>query len=63
MDDGAARCRLPTQLRCMGSLFRQLPLAYRICRVYTQTTEHDAALGEALDRLISPDSVDDKTNM
>ena len=46
-----------------SELFRQLPLAYRICRVYTQTTEHDAALGEALDRLISPDSVDDKTNM
>jgi hypothetical protein len=44
-------------------LFRQLPLAHRICRVYTQDDTHDAQLAAALDTLIGGNAGDDLTNM
>jgi HD superfamily phosphohydrolase len=44
-------------------LFRQLPLAHRICRVYTQDDAHDAQLAAALDNLIGGNAGDDLTNM
>jgi HD superfamily phosphohydrolase len=44
-------------------LFRQLPLAHRICRVYAQDEAHAAQLAAALDRLIGPGASDDLTNM
>ena len=44
-------------------LFRRIPLSYRICRVYAQSHEHDAVLAAALDTLVGPTAVDDRTNM
>lgn len=44
-------------------LFRQIPISFRICRVYAPTRQHDAALSAALDALIGPESIDDRTNM
>lgn len=44
-------------------LYRQLPTSYRICRIYTQTPEHDVEFGKALDALIAPGGQDDLTNM
>ncbi|HUY35982.1 MAG TPA: HD domain-containing protein [Pirellulales bacterium] len=44
-------------------LFRQIPLSFRICRVYSETNAHDAPLAAALDALIEPGGTDDKTNM
>jgi len=44
-------------------LFRQIPLSYRICRVYSRDSAHDSALAAALDALIGPESPDEKTNM
>ena len=44
-------------------LFRQIPLSFRICRVYAETNAHDAQLAAALDCLIEPGGSDDKTNM
>jgi HD superfamily phosphohydrolase len=44
-------------------LFRHLPLAHRICRVYTEQGEHGAEISAALDRLIGSDATDDLTNM
>jgi uncharacterized protein len=44
-------------------LFRQIPLSFRICRVYAETNAHDAPLAAALDGLIEPGGSDDKTNM
>lgn len=44
-------------------LFRQLPLAHRICRIYTQDDTHDAQLAAALDTLIGGNAGDDLTNM
>jgi hypothetical protein len=46
-----------------NELFRQIPFSYRICRVYSESHEHDAALAAALDALVGPNSVDDATNM
>jgi len=46
-----------------ADLFRRIPLSYRICRVYAQTHEHDAVLAAALDALVGPSAVDDRTNM
>jgi HD superfamily phosphohydrolase len=46
-----------------SELFRQIPLGYRICRVYTETNDHDAALSAALDALVGPGNSDDRTNM
>ncbi len=44
-------------------LFRQLPLAHRICRIYTQDDAHDPQLAAALDHLIGGNAGDDLTNM
>ena len=44
-------------------LFRHLPLAHRICRVYAESEEHAGQLSAALDRLIGPSGLDDVTNM
>ncbi|QDU98131.1 HD domain-containing protein [Lignipirellula cremea] len=44
-------------------LYRQLPVSHRICRVYANNGEHQAALAAALDRLIGGHSEDDVTNM
>ncbi|MHB1034828.1 MAG: HD domain-containing protein [Pirellulales bacterium] len=46
-----------------SELFRHIPASYRICRIYAQTNEHDAALAAALDELIGPGGGDDATNM
>jgi len=46
-----------------SELFRQIPLSYRICRVYSQTREYDALLSAALDALVDPAAADDRTNM
>jgi uncharacterized protein len=44
-------------------LFRHLPLAHRICRVYAEDDTHVAEISAALDRLIGPSRIDDVTNM
>ncbi len=44
-------------------LFRQLPLAHRICRVYAEDVSHAPQLAAALDALIGPGGSDDLTNM
>jgi hypothetical protein len=46
-----------------SELFRQIPFSYRICRVYSETHEHDATLAAALDSLVGGSTVDDTTNM
>jgi HD superfamily phosphohydrolase len=43
-------------------LFRQLPMSYRICRVYATSRSHDAVLAAALDALVGG-GPDDRTNM
>jgi hypothetical protein len=44
-------------------LFRQLPLSYRICRIYAEDDRHNARLAAVLDRLTSGTNADDVTNM
>lgn len=44
-------------------LYRYLPVAHRICRIYAETTEHATEIAAALDRLIGPGRSDDLTNM
>jgi HD superfamily phosphohydrolase len=44
-------------------LFRHLPLAHRICRVYAETDEYAGEISAALDRLIGSSAMDDVTNM
>lgn len=44
-------------------LFRQIPLSYRICRIYAQDSLHDAELAVAMDELLGADRADDVTNM
>ncbi len=46
-----------------SELIRRLPLSYRICRVYTEDSEHNAELAAALDSLISGEGEDALTNM
>ena len=46
-----------------SELFRQIPLSYRICRVYAETSEHAGELSRALDDLVGPGGADDPTNM
>jgi hypothetical protein len=46
-----------------SELFRQIPLGYRICRVYAETTDYNAELAAALDALVGPSTPDDRTNM
>jgi len=44
-------------------LFRQLPLSYRLCRIYAETSEHNVELTRAMDQLVGADADDDATNM
>jgi hypothetical protein len=44
-------------------LFRQLPLSYRVCRIYAEDDRHGAQLAAVLDRLTSGADADDATNM
>lgn len=44
-------------------LFRQLPLAHRICRVYTQDESLSPQLSAALDAVLGAPGADDLTNM
>jgi uncharacterized protein len=44
-------------------LFRHLPVAHRICRVYTTGSEHAAAVARGLDLLLGPGGGDVLTNM
>ncbi len=44
-------------------IFRQLPIAHRICRVYAEDAQHAPEIAAALDQLIGPGSADDLTNM
>jgi HD superfamily phosphohydrolase len=46
-----------------SELYRQLPLSYRLCRVYAETTEHNAVFAAALDALVGATGIDDRTNM
>ncbi len=46
-----------------SELFRQIPVSYRICRVYALTDQHNAALAAALDSLVDGQAADDATNM
>jgi hypothetical protein len=44
-------------------LFRQLPLAHRICRIYTHDEQHAGQLAAALDAVLGSSASDDLTNM
>jgi hypothetical protein len=44
-------------------LFRQIPLSYRICRVYAPDESLHAELAIALDALLRGEGADDRTNM
>ena len=44
-------------------LFRQQPVAHRICRIYAHSDAHADALAAALDALVGPGGGDDLTNM
>jgi HD superfamily phosphohydrolase len=44
-------------------LFRHLPLAHRVCRVYAESDTNAAEICAAVDRLIGPSGLDDLTNM
>ena len=46
-----------------SEVFRQLPLSYRLCRVYTRADGHEATIAAAVDELIRPERADDITNM
>ncbi len=45
------------------ALFRQIPMSYRICRVYAEDNQHNAQLSAAMDRLAGTGATDDVTNM
>jgi len=44
-------------------LFRQIPVSYRICRIYAEDDRHNAELAAAMDRLIGGGHTDETTNM
>ena len=44
-------------------LFRQIPLSYRICRIYAEDDSHNAELAAAMDRLTRDSHTDETTNM
>jgi len=46
-----------------NQLFRHLPVSHRICRLYAETLEQQAALTQALDALVGSAATDDLTNM
>lgn len=58
--DPARGCTVPLS---SSELFRQIPLSYRICRVYAESSAHNTALSTALDHLVGPGGSDDRTNM
>jgi HD superfamily phosphohydrolase len=53
------------QIRSLDAreLFRQIPMSYRICRVYARDSHHNAELAAAMDQLLGDAGVDDLTNM
>jgi uncharacterized protein len=57
----------PTEQRARplstDSLYSQLPIAHRICRIYAESLEHAGELAAALDGLLGPGGADDLTNM
>ena len=55
--------REQTQRLTDSELFRQIPLSFRICRVYAQDPAHFPALAAAMDSLFGPGVADDATNM
>jgi hypothetical protein len=44
-------------------LFHQLPVSYRVCRIYCEDPAHSVQLAEAMDQLIGARVADDGTNM
>ena len=44
-------------------IFRQLPVSYRICRIYAEDRRHAREIAAAMDRLIGAGRADDTTNM
>ncbi|MGO8746537.1 MAG: HD domain-containing protein [Thermoguttaceae bacterium] len=44
-------------------LFRQLPVSYRVCRIYAEDHAHNVELAAAMDQLVGTGSADDATNM
>ncbi len=44
-------------------LFRQIPLSYRICRIYAEDDRYKPQLAQAMDQLTASGSQDDPTNM
>lgn len=44
-------------------LYREIPLSYRICRIYALDLSHAAEIAAAMDDLIGGDQTDDPTNM
>ncbi|MEN6495647.1 MAG: HD domain-containing protein [Thermoguttaceae bacterium] len=53
------------QIRSLDAreLFRQIPVSYRICRIYAEDSHHNAELAAAMDQLLGETGVDDLTNM
>jgi uncharacterized protein len=45
------------------SLFRQIPMSYRICRAYAEDSRYNAELSAAMDKLTGIEGADDVTNM
>ena len=46
-----------------NELYDRLPVSHRICRIYSESTEHAAPVAGALDKLIGGQGHDDLTNM
>lgn len=46
-----------------NELFERLPVAHRICRVYTQKPEYSREIASALEKLAGGGAIDDATNM
>jgi hypothetical protein len=44
------------------ALFRQIPISCRICRIYAESSEHNAELAATMDKLMGA-GADDATNM
>ena len=53
------------QIRSLDAreMFRQIPMSYRICRIYAEDARHNAELAAAMDSLLGETGVDDVTNM
>jgi HD superfamily phosphohydrolase len=53
------------QIRSLDAreMFRQIPMSYRICRIYAEDAQHNAELAAAMDSLLGDAVVDDVTNM